>query len=543
MESNILYGSGSKGYGQAGASTTKRALKALNAVLSGSPREDIDENNYTLRQRGRMLVMSSPIATSAVKTNRTNTIGLGLKLNPRPDKEILGLTPEQVKEWQKVVKAEFNLWASKKRNCDSTSMNDFYEMQQLCFYSWLSSGDVFILRKEKDVLNCPYSLKLHVIEADRCSTPENSFGLGFGSHLTEGKNSANGNRIYDGVEVDADGAVVAYWFRNTYPYQCTWEETDWTRVEAYGSTTGLPNVIHLMNSERPEQYRGVTYLAPVVEQILQLRRYTESEIMAAVVESFFTAFIKTEADTDVSGMPFNEIGDGQPGSDEASYDPNEYELGPGVMNVMNPGEDVVFAEPKRPASGFENFFKAVCKQCGAALEIPADLLMKEFNASYSASRAALMEAWKAFKMYRQWFTSGFCKPIYEIWLSEAIARGRINAPGFFNDPLVHEAWLGSEWIGPSQGQLDPVKEVNAEILAVQNGFTTHEAATARLNGSDWDSNVDQLMLEHQKFKGINSVSTPESTPDDINKDDNPDDDEDDDKNNKEGGKEDEPTNE
>lgn len=519
MENSILYNAGAKGYGQAGASTTRRAFKAFNPS-SGSPREDIDENNYTLRQRGRMLTMSSPIATSAVKTNRTNTIGLGLKLNPRPDKDILGLSSDEAKEWQKRVKAEFNLWASKKRNCDATAINDFYEMQQLCFYSWLSSGDVLVLRKEKDVQNCPYSLKLHVIEADRCSTPGSA--LGYGLNLTEGT-ADNGNRIYDGVEVDKDGAVVAYWIRNTYPYQLTHERTDWKRVEAYGEKTGLPNVLHIMNSERPDQYRGVTYLAPVIEQILQIRRYTESELMAALVESFFTAFIKTEADTDVTGMPFNEIGDGQPGNDEASYDPNEYELGPGVLNVMNPGEDVVFAEPKRPASGFENFFKAICKQCGAALEIPADLLMKEFNASYSASRAALMEAWKSFKMYRQWFITGFCKPVYEIWLSEAVARGRINAPGFFNDPLIREAWLGSEWIGPSQGQLDPVKEVNAEILAVQHGFTTHEAATARLNGSDWDSNMDQLEMENQKInKGVS-----EPTP-------IPEDDPADDKNNKEG---------
>ena len=95
-----------------------------------------------------------------------------------------------------------------------------------------------------------------MIEADRCSTPGSA--LGYGLNITEGK-AANGNRIYDGVEVDSDGAVAAYYFRNTYPYQLTFEKTDWQRVEAYGAKTGLPNVIHIMNSERPEQYRGVTY--------------------------------------------------------------------------------------------------------------------------------------------------------------------------------------------------------------------------------------------------------------------------------------------
>ena len=32
-----------------------------------------------------------------------------------------------------------------------------------------------------------------------------------------------------------------------------------------------------MDSERPDQYRGVPYLAQVIEPLLQLRRYTESE--------------------------------------------------------------------------------------------------------------------------------------------------------------------------------------------------------------------------------------------------------------------------
>ena len=111
-------------------------------------------------------------------------------------------------------------------------------------------------------------------------------------------------------------------------------------------------------------------------------------------------------------MPFDEVGDGQDADDQVSYDPNEYEMGSGTMLILNPGESVEMIETKRPFNGFEAFFKAMCKQIGAALEIPAELLIKEFTASYSASRAALLEAWKAFKMYRNWFASSFCKPVY-----------------------------------------------------------------------------------------------------------------------------------
>lgn len=489
-----------KGYGEAGASKKKRVFKAFTAK-SGSPQEDIDKNNYTLRQRGRMLYMSSPVATSAVKTHRTNTIGIGLRLNPKIDARLLGLSIEEAAEWKRIVKKEFDIWAAKKQHCDATKMNDFYSMQQLAFSSWLTSGDVFVLKKQGEVTKMnPYSLRLHIIEADRCSTPR---GLCAGAYLNTTKGTAqNGNAIFDGVEIDKDGAVEAFYFSNYYPDDVSGlNQMKWTRVEAYGKETGLPNVCHIMTSERPDQYRGVTLLAQIIEPILQIRRYTESEIEAALIESFYTAFISTDADA--SEMPFNDI----ESDEDVPKGEDEYQLGPGTVNILEPGESVTFGDPKRPASGFDGFVNAVCKQMGSALEIPADLLLKQFNASYSASRAALMEAWKSFKMYRDWFTNDMLKPIYEMWLSEAIARGRVSAPGFFENPIVRQAYLNSEWVGPSQGQLDPVKEIQAEVLAVQNGFTTREAATIKLNGGDFYDNVDLLIREQEV---INELKQKES---------------------------------
>ena len=97
---------------------------------------------------------------------------------------------------------------------------------------------------------------------------------------------------------------------------------------------------------------------------------------------------------------------------------------------MEPGEGVTFNNPTHPNTVFDTFVRAMCEQVGAALEIPADLLVMSFNSSYSASRAALLEAWKAFRMRREWLMRDFCRPTYELWLTEAVARGRIIAPGF-----------------------------------------------------------------------------------------------------------------
>ena len=127
-------------------------------------------------------------------------------------------------------------------------------------------------------------------------------------NITNGKNPNTENRIFDGVEVDASGMVVAYFVHSTYPWEATMAENKWVRVEAYGKKTGLPNILHIMGSERPDQYRGVTYLAQVMEPLLQLRRYTDSALMMALVQSFFTVWIITKSNPD--GIPFNETGDG-----------------------------------------------------------------------------------------------------------------------------------------------------------------------------------------------------------------------------------------
>ena len=98
-------------------------------------------------------------------------------------------------------------------------------------------------------------------------------------------------------------------------------------------------------------------------------------------------------------------------------------------------------------------------------------------------------------MRRTWLVNDFCQPVYERFLTEAVAVGRIKAPGFFYDPAVRKAWCGCQWNGPAPGMIDPVKEVEAAEKKIQLGISTREKEPIDLNGTDFGENIRQLGKE------------------------------------------------
>lgn len=488
------------GYSHHGASRRKKSL--LGWISSGgSPDEDIGDNLDILRERTRDLFMGAPMATGALKTMRTNVVGSGLRLKPQIDAEFLGLSEEESFKLEKDIEREFSLWADS-INCDVQRMNNFYELQQLAFLSWLMSGDVFTLLPHNKIANMPYDLRIYLIEADRVRNPEYS--------------DTKNKDIKNGVEIGQYGQVLAYWFSKEHPgsYQYKLQNNKYTRVEAFGKNTGRQNVLHLMESERPGQRRGIPILAPVIESLKQLSRYTEAELMAAVVSGMYTVFIETK-DEVTDDVP---MGSGVPLEDQVDYeDETSYELGNGAILALAEGQTVKEANPGRPNTAFDGFVTAISRQIGAALEIPYELLVKQFTASYSASRASLLEAWKMFRMRRSWLAADFCQPIYEEWFAEGVAKGRIHAPGFFNDPVVRKAYSSAEWYGPSQGQIDPLKEVKAAKERVSGGFSTRAKETAELTGTDFNDNYRQLVREEKLMKDLEMTGTSTNNNGDDNK--------------------------
>ena len=487
------------GYGNYGANLTKKSMRGW-MYHGGSPKEDIEDNLDVLRQRSRDAYMGIPTASAALKTMRTNVVAGGLMPSPQIDADYLRLTNEQAEALQAQILREFALWADTPV-CDADRVDNFYKLQQLAFLSYLMNGDAFALLPVKEQPGQPYSLRVRVIEADRVCSPD-----GYDRLVPCEVKGHKVHSIVQGVETDADGMVIAYWICNQHPLSSLSNQAgalEWTRVEAYGSS-GRPNVLHVMNRERAGQRRGVPVLAPVLEALKQLGRYTEAEITAAVISAMFTVFIQSA--TVQNGKP---IGEALPPEQLIdAQDQGTIELGNGAIVALNPGETVEFAKPEHPNSGYDAFFNAMVKEIGAALEIPPEVLEKQFTQNFSSARGSLNEFWRTCGMQRDWFSDDFCQPVYEAWLAEAVARGRIKAPGFFGDPAIRKAYADCKWNGPSRTALNPSQEVEAAIKRVDAGFSTAEEETAQLTGGDYNRNIRKRAIEAARKREVDKIANP-----------------------------------
>lgn len=465
--------------GYSGGSKTKRTMSEW-AVTGGDSDSDILPNLQTIRDRSSDLVRNVPIATSAINTAVTNVIGSGLKLQSRIDRSYLKLDDDQADKWESTVEREFKLWAESK-NSDAARTVDFYGQQSLAFRSVLERGDIFYLTPEIKRTGAPYTLALQAIEADR---------------VTNKDWAADTALLAGGVSVDSYSAPQEYHILKRHPGNAYSSDAEWAIVPAYGSKSGRRNVLHLFDVTRPGQKRGVPYLAPVMEALKQLGRYTDAELMAAVISGMFTVFIESEG----SGLDVL--------ADQVQSNTDDLSLGNGMVVDLAPGEKVSSANPGRPNAAFDPFVQAILRQIGAALEIPFELLIKHFTASYSASKAAFVEAWKFFRMRRAWMERCFCNPVYELWMDEAVSIGRLSAPGYFNDPMIKKAYLGAMWIGPGRGLINETAEVKAATERVKEGFSTIAQESAEMSGGDFDTNHRQRVKEDKMRKKDGLVETP-----------------------------------
>jgi lambda family phage portal protein len=460
--------------------------------LTGSPTADVSRDLPILRARSRDQLRNAPVALGAVKTKVSHTIGTGLTYTPSLDAEFLGLDDEQAEAWGDDAKRRFNVWAGS-TDCDLARQLDFYGLQALAYLTMLESGDAAVITPRVQRSGKPARLALQLLEADRvCNI----------------NSTANTATQVDGVEINEEtGEAVALWVAKFHPgdnLHFNAAAQDWTRVAMRGAQTGRRNALLIFKPLRPGQVRGIPLIAPILEP---LKHWSEAELNAAVISGLAATFIKM--DPDAFDSLYDEDAQGAI-IDKASNWSGAVESGKAI-NLL-PGEDITSPAPGRPNPAFDPFWMAMVRQIGMALELPYEVLVMHFQSSYSAARAALLMAYKSFKGDRDLIAKMLCQPVFELWLADEVAEGRIRCPGFFQSDVVKAAWCAAIWTGDGPGSIDPSKEVDAAQKRVDLGISTKQAESIAYDGVDWEQKHEQRVKEINAEKADGIYFPPAGTP-------------------------------
>lgn len=435
-----------------------------------------------LRAACQELMRNAPIARGVINTKVTSVIGSGLVPQAEIDRALLQRTLGVSDQWcddvEDAIENEFWNWADSP-DCDLTREQTFWELQDLAYRTAKVEGDSFIVRRYVERPGRRLGTVIQTVAGARVGQPDWK---------------RDTPELAGGIAKDANGASTAIHVWRRYPGDPDFRASDYDTVPVYGPS-GMRQVYHVYRRLQDGQSRGEPDLAPALAFFKTLHSYSNSELDAADVASRFTVFIKTLTGTGPAARPLLDDGSGA----GIGGDFGDLELGTGAILGLGPNQEIQIADPKRPNTAFGEFVKAILQQIGVAAELPYELVVKHFTASYSASQAALVLAYAYFVAERAWFARRHSQPIREAVIAEAVARERLRLPGFFSDPLLRAAYCGATWIGPPRGQIDEEREVSAAAMRIDRNLSTHSAEAARLTGADWAATNRRLIRERREM--------------------------------------------
>jgi lambda family phage portal protein len=484
----------------------RKAMKGVR-TRPNSPDVDIVAKLDAMRGLSRDMAMNSPLAVSILERHKIHSIGSGLQYQSKVDKNFLNLSLEQAVDYQRNFEREFDLWAES-FNSDYDGINYYGDNQALGYYNMLLSGDFFIIPvwRQPDEKDFPYEFCIKLVAADLVRDP---------------RNFSTKKDIAGGVEFDSSGRLLGYHVWNSYEndFSLKGVKADSQFIPAFDSN-GRRQIYHVFDPKLIKQRRGVNLLAPVAEPLKQITRLSESELMSSLVAAFFTAFVR-----DSSGLgtllpeaitPDEAVGGGgQYGPNDSNVYPkdleasNDLQMGYGNIVYLDEHKDVTIADAKKTDRDFGLFWDSLATQVCAAANIPVEQAQLKYTTSYTAARAAANDVWKYRLTARELINRRMNKPILDEFFHEAILKGRINAPQFFDDYAYRKAWTKSSWVGMGQGYLDPLRESKANAIALNNKLDTYEDIYTSARGGRWDSAMERRASEEQHLEQLGLQVNPD----------------------------------
>lgn len=494
------------GYARHGASMESLPLDSW-FTFPASPRDDCDKNQLVLRARSRDLYMSSSFFGSILHAKRDGVVGRGLDLDAKIDADALGLDLDEATAIERRIEAAFSRWA-RNVGVDGESLD---ELLQTAYFSTILNGDCIA-----DIY-CDAearSLRVRLIESDCLITPPKEYG---------------NERVRSGIELSANGRPVAYWLATGFEFN-----SDGFPVYYYRRRRFMAGFNALATGEflfprsgalfihtpldRPGQLRGLPIASRVLADMKQLDRYMKAELDASVVASkpaLFRTHPAVESQAEVDTM--DSFGVIPKATADETAEPPQHEppinYGSGLMIDLWDGADMKAFNPSRPNPAYANFVDHKFSEIAANLGMSAEVALKKWNASYSASRAALLDAQQGYEIDRSRFINQFLRPLYNAWLD--LHADELGLTGYYTDPARRSAWRCAEWIGEQLPNIDPTKEIDAAAKRVQLCVSTLAREAQVATGTDIAANIRQRGYEEKLMREYGLVKDQNGQPIDM----------------------------
>ena len=432
----------------------------------------------------RFLCMSS-IGTAITNRLTDHAVGSGLNFRASVNAEFLGLNEDQTDSKNQELT---RLW-----NTFFQAENGHYErmypggyFQSIAFKSMLEGGDNFVLPvRTKPRKNHKFPFALQILESERVSTPT---GL------------ESNDRFYQGIEKNEAGIPIRVYSAKNKGISGTGRESsyfnpsEWDINTIFGSNSGIRQVFQIKNlaQDRPGALRGIPFLTPAIGLIIDHQEFTAAVLKAAKIQSIFAALWKGTSTGKFGGAPSNN----QTAGTTSKFPRVDLTAGQ-IVDLSGAEGELTAFQTTQPMKEFTPFQLQILQLIGSITGIPVSFILMMFTKSFSASRGETAIFWTTVLRNRYAFIFQFLFPFWEFLLSWAVSSGMVSAPGFFDDPEIKSAYLGSaihQFSGPRMPQLDLEKEAKGLVLLRDAGFNSTRGTIE----DSFDRDPDEVFRERRE---------------------------------------------
>lgn len=415
----------------------------------------------TLRARSRWMGRNNDYGKKWQRTLRTNVAGPhGILL----EMDVGGAIDKPDHKANQIIEEQWALWG-KRGKCTVDRQMSWVDAQQLYIKTMAEDGEVFVQRvRSRPGPKNPHGFQLKFIPATRLGTAIN------------GPAKIKGNRIIMGVEVNEDGAPVAYHFYSSEGTD-VWQGYRTVRILA-------EEILHSFIMDEVGQHRGVPWAHTALDRLKLLDGYEETELVAARVASSKVAYWKKDKDA----APFEGAATGE--ETVASDDPNDTggtrtrlveELDPGRVYNPPPGVELEMIDPQHPAANFSPFISAVLRGAASGMDISYETLANDRSqVNFSSIRQGELKDRDGWQSHQRFMIEHLMTWAFEEWLEWAfVAVAARFAP--LSYARIDEFMAAAKWAPRGWQWIDPYKEAKAEEVELSM-MTTSRTAIAKKRG-------------------------------------------------------------